>query len=113
MIRRVALLFLVPCLAATALGQGISGVTRRTTTLEKQATARRFLDSSGVLLTNGAPATGRPATPAVTRPAMAVRPPPLPRTNYLVARPTVVRTNNLPAAVPAAPAARPARVRVP
>lgn len=115
-IRRVALLFLLPCLAATALGQGISGVTRRTTTLEKQGTARRFLDSSGVLMTNGAPTAARPPASGVARPIMAVRPSPLPRTNYFVTRPTVVRTNSISAlvpAAPAAPAARPARARVP
>ncbi|MBL9136780.1 MAG: hypothetical protein JNK85_12960 [Verrucomicrobiales bacterium] len=91
MIRRIAFVLFVPWLAFTAWGQGISGVTRRTPTLEKQAAARRFLDASGVVMTNSANVATSPR-PGVVRPAMAVRPPPVPRANLAV-RPAVVRTN--------------------
>jgi hypothetical protein len=104
--QRFALLVLVPGLALTALGQGISGVTRKTPTLEKQAAARRFLDSSGVLVTNGATTFARPQT-SVGRPAIAVRPPPAPRTNAFAVRLPVLRTNTLPTT------ARSTRARVP
>jgi hypothetical protein len=39
--------------ASAAQAQGISGVTRRTTTLERQAAARLFFDAAGISVTAG------------------------------------------------------------
>lgn len=102
-IRRAVLLLLVPWLAMAASGQGISGVTRRTPTLEKQAAARRFWNSSGVLATNGATVSAT-SRPGVVRPAMAVRPPlpvAVPRATMAV-RPAVTRTNAISTKTPSA-----------
>jgi len=94
-----------------ASAQGIRGVTRRTTTLERQQPARQFFDAAGINI-NGAPnvAPAAPAaTPAVTprqQPVLVNRPPTtLPPISQRIARPQVAQ--KIPPTPTPVPVARP------
>ena len=72
MSRRSNLCLVGLALALDASSQGIYGVTRRSTTLEKQATARRFFDAAGMNVVGASPAT--PGTPPAMSPTLAATP---------------------------------------
>ncbi|MCC6233216.1 MAG: hypothetical protein IT580_11270 [Verrucomicrobiales bacterium] len=75
-LRLLAVCVLLAAEGAMAHAQGISGVTRRTPTLEKQAVARRFFDAAG-LPTAGA-AAANSSTPATRGLPLATKPAPSP-----------------------------------
>ncbi|MGE3309041.1 MAG: hypothetical protein AB7O66_03655 [Limisphaerales bacterium] len=83
----IALIFLG--LVPAGLAQGIRGVTRRTTTLERQLPARQFFDAAGVPVNGPTGANAiQPSGIARTPPALVARPPTvLPPISERIARP--------------------------
>ncbi len=107
MARRLIIALALVAIAPNALAQGIRGVTRRTTTLERQQPARQFFQGAGIQVNGAAPVPGTaaavPTAVATRQPPVLVNRPPtvLPPISQRIARPQVAQTR--PAVFPTTP----------